>query len=96
MPVEELFTGKELVRRVTTVRGEVKFIMKCMPRFNYGRSRHSIEVVSDTEVIFTSEGEDKTTLRLLSSVRLQVYEGDIIAEFTLLPGETADFFVGAY
>src|SRR3954447_23065734 len=37
MPVEELFDGKELIRRVTTVRGEVKYKMKCSPRFNYGR-----------------------------------------------------------
>src|SRR5215218_7186528 len=27
MPVEELFSGKELIRRVTTVRGEVKYKM---------------------------------------------------------------------
>ena len=46
MPVEELFNGKELIRRVTTVRGEVAYKMSCSPRFNYGRSSHTIEVES--------------------------------------------------
>src|SRR5919202_2380563 len=29
MPVEELFDGKELIRRVTTIRGEVTYRMNC-------------------------------------------------------------------
>ncbi|HYK57029.1 MAG TPA: trehalase-like domain-containing protein, partial [Flavisolibacter sp.] len=33
MPVEELYTGKELIRRVTTVRGTVNYKMHCCPRF---------------------------------------------------------------
>src|SRR3954470_8716381 len=62
MPVEELFEGKELVRRVTTVRGKVKYKMKCSPRFNYGRSTHTAESVSENEIKFTSKGEDKVVL----------------------------------
>lgn len=54
MPVEELYNGKELIRRVTTVRGEVTYEMKCMPRFNYALSAHSVTVVSD-KVILTSD-----------------------------------------
>jgi GH15 family glucan-1,4-alpha-glucosidase len=50
MPVEELFEGKELIRRVTTVRGEVKYKMKCSPRFNYGRSTHTAEIINETEI----------------------------------------------
>src|SRR4051812_27042049 len=40
MPVEELYDGKELIRRVSTVRGEVHFVMHCRPRFNYARDAH--------------------------------------------------------
>lgn len=93
MPVEELYAGKELVRRVTTIRGEVKYAMRCMPRFNYGKSGHTIEAVSDTEVIFTSSGDDKTVLRLVSSVPLKTEGNDVTAEFTLQPSQTADFLL---
>lgn len=93
MPVEELYSGKELIRRVTSVRGEVKYKMKCMPRFNYGRSTHTVELVSNKEALFTSTGEDKTVLRLISSVPLKMADNDIVAEFILGPGETADFLL---
>jgi len=93
MPVEELYNGKELIRRVTTVRGNVKYKMHCEPRFNYARSSHTLDMRSDKEVIFTSQGEDKTELRLLSTVPLQIINDHVIAEFTLKPNETADFLL---
>ncbi|QMU30926.1 glycoside hydrolase family 15 protein [Adhaeribacter radiodurans] len=93
MPVEELYNGKELIRRVTTVRGEVKYTMHCQPRFNYGRSGHTVEAKSETVVIFTSDGPDKTVLKLMSSVPLQIRNGDVVAEFSLSPNQTADFLL---
>lgn len=93
MPVEELYNGKELIRRVTTVRGEVKYKMKCMPRFNYGRSSHTVTTVSDKEVLFTSSGDDRAVLRLVSSVPLSVVNNDVIAEFNMKATETADFLL---
>ena len=93
MPVEELFNGKELIRRVTTVRGEVHYKMLCAPRFNYARSTHRIEMKSENEFIFISEGEDRTMLRLYSSVPMSLSGNDAIAEFTLSAGQTADFLL---
>lgn len=93
MPVEELFNGKELVRRVTTVRGEVHYKLLCCPRFNYARSEHKVTVRSDYEVVFYSQGEDKTVLRLSSSVPLQVKNNDVLVAFTLRANETADFLL---
>jgi len=93
MPVEELYAGKEIVRRVTAIRGEVTFKMKCMPRFNYGRSGHKVEEVLDTEMLFISDEEEPTRLRLVSSVALAVKENDVVAKFTLMPGQTADFLL---
>ncbi|MCU7551740.1 glycoside hydrolase family 15 protein [Chitinophagaceae bacterium LB-8] len=91
MPVEELYNGKELIRRVTTVRGEVCYQLRCMPRFNYGRSSHQTEVISENEILFSSNGEDKTVIRLKSSVPLQIKDGDVVSEFTLSATEKADF-----
>src|SRR3954463_15403182 len=46
MPVEELYDGKELIRRVTTVRGSVRYAMNCKPRFNYARDNHKATQVN--------------------------------------------------
>lgn len=93
MPVEELYDGKELIRRVTTVRGVVNYQMKCAPRFNYGRSDHEIERKSKYEIIFSSKGKDKTVLRFRSSVPLHIKDGDVTAAFKLSAGQTADFLL---
>jgi GH15 family glucan-1,4-alpha-glucosidase len=93
MPVEELYDGKELIRRVTTVRGKVTYQLCCEPRFNYARSSHHVEVKSDHEIHFVSDGADKTVLRLYSTVPLQISNSDIIAGFTLNENETADFLL---
>lgn len=93
MPVEELYNGKELIRRVTTVRGEVKYEMTCMPRFDYARSSHTVTVVSDNEVILTGTDGHPIALRLKSSVPLRVENGDVFATFTLSETQTADFLL---
>lgn len=93
MPVEELFDGKELIRRVTTIRGEVHYEMHCEPRFNYGRSDHSVNAVSDNEIILQSKGADKTVIRIRSTIPLKAGNGAITATFTLSPNQTADFIL---
>ncbi len=93
MPVEEFSTGKELIRRVTTVRGEVTYEMICRPRFNYARSSHTVEQLSDHEVILTSDEKEPLVLRFKSTVPLKVVNGDIYAKFTLGASETADFLL---
>jgi len=93
MPVEEQYEGNQLVRRVTTVRGEVTYQMCCMPRFNYGRSIHRVTLESETSALFVSEGEDGLAIRLTSSVPLKLRDGDVIAEFTLSAGNAADFLL---
>lgn len=93
MPVEELYDGKELVRRVTTVRGNVQYEMQCIPRFNYGRSGHTLKIISENEIVLSSTGDDKTVLRFKSTVPLKTGNGSITASFTLSPNETADFLL---
>jgi GH15 family glucan-1,4-alpha-glucosidase len=93
MPVEELYSGKELIRRVTTVRGKVSYRLLCQPRFNYAKSSHSVEQRSDREVLFTGGDDGTTTLRLTSSVPLTISGLDVTAVFELGAGETADFLL---
>jgi len=92
MPVEDGGQAHTLVRRVKTVRGEIRFRMHCDPRFDYARATHSVERRSDREVIFIGRGgAGKLTLRLCSSVAMQLADGAAVAEFTLGADESASF-----
>ncbi len=92
MPVEDLYEGKILMRRITNIKGELRYCMNCKPRFNYARSTHKANMQNNS-ILFESEGEDKTVLRLKSTVELKIKNGDGFAEFTLSPGESADFIL---
>ena len=92
MPVEDTGQAHNLVRRVKTVRGEVRFRMCCDPRFDYARATHSVERRSDREVIFAGRaGAGQLALRLCSSVAMQLADGAAVAEFTLGADESASF-----
>ncbi len=83
MPVEDA-GAHNLVRRAKTVRGEVRFQMRCDPRFDYGRATHTVQRRSDMEVLFCGRsGNGDLVLRLRSSVPMRLDGGAALAEFTL-------------
>jgi GH15 family glucan-1,4-alpha-glucosidase len=92
MPIQQLGHAHDLVRRAKVVRGEMRFRMVCAPRFDYARASHRLES-GKGEVLFISEGADKTTLRLRSEVPMQIQEGAAVAEFQLRSGQTAAFIL---
>ena len=79
-----------LVRRAKCVRGEVAFDVVFDPRFDYGRAEHKVEQ-RDGELIFESQGDDGTAIRLRTDVPLDVSNGAAIGRFTLAAGQTAAF-----
>src|SRR5438874_6846352 len=92
MPVEDAGQAHNLVRRAKTVRGEVRFQMRCDPRFDYARATHTVERRSDTEVLFFGRsGDAELVLRLRSSVAMRVENGAALAEFTLNADDSAWF-----
>jgi GH15 family glucan-1,4-alpha-glucosidase len=92
MPVEDAGVAHNVVRRAKTVRGEVRFGMRCEPRFDYARGTHTVERRSDTEVLFSGRsGTAELVLRLRASVSLEVSNGAAQAEFTLGADESAWF-----
>jgi GH15 family glucan-1,4-alpha-glucosidase len=91
MPVGESGGAHRLIRRAKTVRGEIKYRILCDPRFDYARAEHRVEKKGDNELIFTSQGPDKTVLRLRTDVPLEIQNGAAAAQFTLRTGETAAF-----
>ena len=90
MPVEEAGGAHNLVRRAKTVRGEMRFRMRCQPRFDYARGAHTVERTSDG-VLFISRGNHDIALRLRSRVPLRIEDGAALAEFTLGADESAAF-----
>ena len=82
----------QLIRRVKTVRGEIRYRIVCAPRFGYGQIAHTVDQTSDREVIFSEQGDGQLVLRLRSlDVPIRHENGDAVAEFTLRAGETAAF-----
>jgi GH15 family glucan-1,4-alpha-glucosidase len=92
MPIQKLGHSHDLVRRVKTVRGEMRYRMICEPRFDYGRASHRIEQRKN-EVLFVSEGADKTALRLRSEMPVRIENGAAVAEFNLGSEQTAAFIL---
>jgi pentatricopeptide repeat protein len=90
MPVSGIFKDNVLIRRVTCVRGNNKVIMRCAPRFNYGKTEHRI-LHQVKSILFMSEGMG---LKLQSNISMKIDERDATAEFTLKPGDEVDFILG--
>src|SRR5262250_133510 len=92
MPVGGAGQAHALVRRAKTVRGEVRFQMRCDPRFDYGRDTHTAERRGDTEVLFVGRsGDGELVLRLRSSVAMRLENGAALADFTLNADTSAWF-----
>jgi len=64
MPVHPREHASRVVRRVKTVRGEIRYRVRCAPRFDYARSAHTAEP-AEHGVAFT--GADGTVLRRTST-----------------------------
>src|SRR5262249_52121172 len=88
MTIGDLDPVSPLVRRVKAVRGNIRFRMRCMPRFDYARMDSEVYAEAGT-VIF--KGHGSLALRLRASVPVDVSKGAALAEFDLAAGESASF-----
>src|SRR5262249_58973033 len=81
MPVEDAGLAHNLVRRAKTVPGEVRFQMRCDPRFDYARATHTAERRNDTEGLFVGRsGDGELGLRLRSAGPMRLENGGARAE----------------
>ena len=83
-----------LVRHLRVARGTMQFVLEIQPRFNYGRSGHTLEV-TDSGAVF--HGQDGMRLTLHTAGRVDPAQGGATAErvgdglratFTLREGES--------
>jgi GH15 family glucan-1,4-alpha-glucosidase len=83
----------QIVRIVRIIKGEVRFHVRCSPRFNYARSGHKA-ICGDNAVLFCPDCADVPRMALHATVPLLLDGSDAIADFTLKPGESATFTFG--
>ncbi|WP_030983092.1 glycoside hydrolase family 15 protein [Streptomyces sp. NRRL S-1813] len=76
-----------LIRRVLCVRGALPFTVRVAPRFDYGRSTHTVST-RQGQTVFDSPD---LSLALTSSVPVETDGPDATSSFTLAEGETAVF-----
>jgi GH15 family glucan-1,4-alpha-glucosidase len=105
MPLSVGGEGYKLIRRVTTIRGDVNYKMQCRPRFDYGRGSHTAEQVSETEIVFHpgagSQGEKNNRaggdplrqVRLRATVPMRIEDNDAVAECKVGATQSADFIL---
>ena len=79
----------QIIRRLTCVRGSIRFLLECYPAFDYGRGTHSVEV-AESGAVFKS---GKTVLGLHSPRPLKVKKKGVECEITLNEGETVHFIL---
>src|SRR6516162_9927410 len=90
MPVRNGNRGdapQRIVRRVLCVRGEMRFRLDCEPRFDYGRTQHTI-ATTDAGAVFATP---QMALTLSSTEQLMVDGGDVHCVFTLAAGDVQTF-----
>ncbi|MFE1764638.1 glycoside hydrolase family 15 protein [Streptomyces angustmyceticus] len=76
-----------LIRRVLCVRGALPFTVRVAPRFDYGRSTHTVRT-RQGQTVFASPD---LSLALTSSVPVEIDGPDAISSFLLGEGESAVF-----
>ncbi|HKI95179.1 MAG TPA: glycoside hydrolase family 15 protein [Gemmatimonadales bacterium] len=91
MPVTDGGVPHHIVRRAKAVLGEVPFVMRCAPRFDYGRATHTIERTSEG-IVFSCPSAG-IAMRLRTSVPVKIEGADATARFVLRAGETASFIL---
>ena len=91
MPVHDEYARRQrhrLVRRVTVVRGSMRFRLECFPAFNYARTPHTTKLHRGRGASFHT---DALSLGLATAVPLRRRSHGVVAEFTLEAGSSANF-----
>lgn len=94
MPVHKKEGQCAIIRKITTVRGNVRYHVRCAPRFNYAGTEHVIAQEEDS-LIFTAVSGNQLPLRLTSDQSLKIEHKDVVSEFVLKESETASFVLEA-
>lgn len=92
MAMQHLGHSHNLIRRVKVVRGEISFRVVCAPKFEYGRTSHTVKKKGD-EILFIPDKKGLCALRLRTAVPMRIVNGEAIAEFKLRTDKSASFIL---
>jgi GH15 family glucan-1,4-alpha-glucosidase len=97
MPVLEGKKGAiyahQIIRMVRVIKGEVPFVLRCAPRFDYARCSHKAHM-DGMIICFEPEDEKCPPMTLHATLPLALEGQDAVAGFTLKAGEKAMFAFG--
>ena len=94
MPDADGHTVWAIVRKIKTIRGRIRFRVRCVPRMNYARDKHTA-THSRGQILFTGAKNKKQQVKLMADVPLKIENGDGYAEFVLEEAGTAHFVLEA-
>jgi GH15 family glucan-1,4-alpha-glucosidase len=80
----------QVIRRVQTVRGQLRYRMECRPAFDYGRATHTVETGSGGATFHSPD----LSLGLRTERELEARDGGVASDFDLGEGERAIFVLG--
>ena len=92
MPVEDDNSACTIIRRITTVRGNISYTMNCSPRFGYAGTKHSI-TNENGSFIFSPDDGKQPALQFYSNASLTQNNNSVTAAFTLKESETIYFIL---
>src|SRR5215468_5667035 len=72
----------EIVRKVSVIRGDVRFRVCCQPRFSYATCGHRLEL-SENSATFRPFSNDCPPMSLHSTAELRQRDNDAVADFQL-------------
>jgi GH15 family glucan-1,4-alpha-glucosidase len=90
MPVNESGHDCAVIRKVTTVRGLVKYNLRCSPHFSYAGSKHTVQQ-KDNSCLFIPEDAQQLSLFLSSDQELSIDGTDVVSTFELKEDESTCF-----
>ena len=88
----------QIIRTIKVIRGEIRFRLRCSPRFDYARATHSTSQQGDA-VCFHPGAPHSPSMALHATIPLTIkgppHLSDATADFTLCAGQTASFAFGS-
>jgi pentatricopeptide repeat protein len=85
--------GFRIVRHLEAIKGEIRFCMRCAPRFDYSRVAHTLEIADSMARFLPEDGG--VGLRLTLDHPIQQTANDATCEIVLRSGESLDVILEA-
>ena len=92
MPVLDDEKNFSLIRKITSIKGDISYEMNLSPRFDYGRAEHRFQQ-TDSGYLIESNDFQHSALQLTSNIKMESSNGNVHSKFTLKESESAYFIL---